>query len=457
MNASKMLLLLLIPCFCYSQSTVQKEKLTALAKNLVDVYNAGDSIRSLNFIMGSTHDEARIQAFERQLGEEHMEIGAVKTVRIKTVSPTETEALVQSVRYEAWWRMVVLTDTLQQFKEHHMGLVRVTDEVLQTGALSNGQLKAEIEDYLHRQAPYQSFSGNIFIAEKGKTLYAHSFGNNGDGQPNTADQLFSMASVSKLFTAVTILQLIDQKTLSLQTEVPAVLPELKNKKLAHITIQQLLSHTSGMGDYFEDPRFSQIMDSSKASLTSMVHTTFTGPAAFLPFIERDSLQFEPGKGWRYSNTGYELLGMITEKITGVPFSRYIGDSVFKKAGMKSAVPGSGSGGSVATVADLYAFAQALQGGKLLGMPLTENMLHYAVNGWYGYGTEHQTLGEEHIAGHSGGFEKVCNELNIYTHSGITVIILSNIDPPLGHFLSDEIKQLLIRKPALAAQKEKDTR
>ena len=450
MNAYKLLLLLLIPCSCFAQTPVQKEKLILLTKKLIDVYNANDSTPSLNFIKASANGELRIQAFRRQFGQERAHIGAVKLYRIKTISPTEAEALVQSLRYEAWWRVVVLTDSLQQFKEHHMGLVRVTDEVLQTGALSGGQLKKEIEEFLHRQAPYQSFSGNIFIAEKGKTLYAHSFGNNAGGKPNTADQPFGMASISKLFTAVAILQLIDRKALSLQTVVPTVLPGLKNKKLAHITIQQLLSHTAGMGDYFEDPRFAQIMDSSKASLTAVVNAGFTSPLAFLPFIERDSLSFEPGTNWRYSNTGFELLGTIVEKISGVPFHQYITDSVFNKADMKTAVPGSGSGSSVATVADLYAFARALQGGKLLSKPLTENILHYTVNGSYGYGTEHQTLAGEHIAGHSGGFEKVCNEFNIYTQSGITVIILSNVDPPLGHFLSDKIKQLLIRKPALAA-------
>ncbi|MBE7172674.1 MAG: beta-lactamase family protein [Williamsia sp.] len=444
----KLLLLLLVPVYCCSQSQVQNEKLITLTRNLIDVYNANDSVGSAKFIQGTAKDEARIQAFHHQFAQEHAHIGPVKVHRIKTVSPTEAEALVQSLRYEAWWRVVVITDSSQQFKEHHMGLVRVTDEVLQTGALSDTQLKTEIEDFLRRQMAYQSFCGNILIRSKNKTLYARSFGNNATGQPNTFKQPFGMASVSKLFTAVAILQLVDKKALGLETKVATVLPELKNKKLAHITVQQLLSHTAGMGDYFEDPQFTRIVDSVNATLTSMISTNLSRLASFLPFIERDSLQFEPGKGWRYSNTGFELLGLIVERISGIAFNRYITDSVFRKAGMKHAAAGTGSGGSVATVSDLYAFSQALQEEKLLSKQLTGQLLHYTINGSYGYGTEHQTLGGENIVGHSGGFEKVCTELNMYEHAGITVIILSNIDPPLGHFLSDKIKQLLIRKPRL---------
>lgn len=445
MKTFELLALLLLPGFCIGQSPVQNERLVTLTNNFINAYNENDSAQYMRFLTSTATDESHTQAFLHQLNQEHLQIGALNVFQIKAISPTETVALVQAPRYEAWWRVVVLTDSMQRFKEHHMGLVRVTDKVLQQGILPDAQLKNEVESYLRRQAKYQAFSGNILVEKKGKTIYAHSFGTHDEDQPNNWNQMFNLASISKMFTAVAILQLIDKNVITLETEVETILPDLKNKKLAHITIAQLLTHTSGTGDYFEDVYFAHLADSLKTSFTSVINTKFISPAAFLPFIERDSLKFEPGKDWRYSNTGFELLGIVIEKVSGLPYDQYIKESVFEKAGMKHAVAGTGSGNSWSTINDLRAFARALQGGHLLSEPLTKKMLQYTVNGSYGYGTEHQTLGSEHIIGHSGGFEKVCNELNIYEHAGITVIILSNVDPPLGHFLSDKIKQLLIPK------------
>jgi len=114
--------------------------------------------------------------------------------------------------------------------------------------------------------------------------------------------------------------------------------------------------------------------------------------------------------------------------------------------MTATVPGSGAGGGTSTASDLLRFTTALRNGKLLSKQRTAQFFTYQVNEQYGLGSEHQKLGGETIVGHSGGFEEICNEVNMYTKSGYTVIILSNSNPPYGHFLGDKIKTLLVRKP-----------
>jgi hypothetical protein len=103
-----------------------------------------------------------------------------------------------------------------------------------------------------------------------------------------------------------------------------------------------------------------------------------------------------------------------------------------------------SGGGVSTVEDLNNFATALRTQKLLSKNSNTELLTYTFNNEYGYGSEHAQIGKEQVVGHSGGFEKVCTELNIYLQSGYNVIILSDVDPPFAHFLSNKIKELLIR-------------
>jgi CubicO group peptidase (beta-lactamase class C family) len=181
------------------------------------------------------------------------------------------------------------------------------------------------------------------------------------------------------------------------------------------------------------------------SMRALPATAGVPSTLYLPYFESDNLRFAPGSGWAYSNTGFELLQYILEKTTGLSYSAYVTAHILKPAGMTKTELGSGAGGGRVTVADLAHFAAALRSGKLLSTNRTQQFFDYQVNEQYGWGSEHQRLGNETIVGHSGGFENVCNELNLYTRTGYTVIILSDINPPFAHFLSDKIKTLLVQK------------
>jgi D-alanyl-D-alanine carboxypeptidase len=447
MHFSKLLLLfLLVPALGFSQTPAQQQQLTTLTKNFISLYNSGDTAKLHAFINEVDTSAARAQKFLEQLGREQGAIGQVNIQRIRIVSPTETEALVQTPRFETWWRVMISTDSLQRFKEHHMGLVRVTAEVLSNKPLSQPVLGKEIEAFIARQAKYQPFSGTVLIQKAGKPVYAKAFGTGANSQPNTIQSQYGLASVGKLFTTMAILQLVEQGKISLDDSVGMLVPELKNKKLSPITITQLLSHTSGMGDFFEDPNYQKIMDSSQAALKQVANTEFVPEAtAYMPFFEQDNLRFAPGIDWAYSNTGFELLSYILEKVTGTPYKTYVTKHVIDVAGMTHTELGSGAGGGRSTVEDLARFAAALKADRLLSAALTQRFFEHQVNEFYGWGSEHQKLAGETIVGHSGGFENVCNELNIYTKSGYTVVILSNTNPPFGHFLGDKIKTFLVPK------------
>jgi len=174
---------------------------------------------------------------------------------------------------------------------------------------------------LHKE---QKFYGNVLIAEKGTVLYQKSFGkaNIATDADLTANSVFELASVSKQFTAMGIMLLRKQGKLSYEDSLRKFIPELPYQ---HITIRQLLHHTSGLPDYME--LFSNNWDTTKiATNKDMINLLATHQPAIL---------FAPGEKWEYSNTGYALLASIIEKVSGMEFGAYLHKYIFKPLGMKN--------------------------------------------------------------------------------------------------------------------------
>ena len=127
------------------------------------------------------------------------------------------------------------------------------------------------------------------------------------------------------------------------------------------------------------------------------------------------------------------------------FVNYVETNVLQKSGMTMTEVGSGAGGGLSTVPDLFNFANALKSNKLLNSETTKLFFGYTVDGTWGLGSVHQKLGSERIFGHGGDYEGVCTDFGMYLNSGYTVIVLSDMDPPFAHFVSDKIKEFIIRK------------
>jgi len=169
-------------------------------------------------------------------------------------------------------------------------------------------------------------SGNILVAIHGKIIYKRSLGyaNTAERILNNDSSTFQIASVSKTFTAVAILQLKEKGKLKLDDPVNKYLPDFP---YGDITIRHLLSHTSGLTDF-------QIFEGPHRADTGKIFSN----ADIIPAIKADkqAILFKPGEKWSYSNPGFGLLALIVEKVSGMPFQDYMAKYVFKPAGMQHA-------------------------------------------------------------------------------------------------------------------------
>jgi CubicO group peptidase (beta-lactamase class C family) len=174
-------------------------------------------------------------------------------------------------------------------------------------------------DKIHRE---EAFSGNVLIAEKGKIVYAKSFGyaNAETKTPLTEDSIFLVGSVAKTFTAAAILKLKEQGKLNLDDGITKYLPELSYK---NVTLRHLLTHTSGLPEYQSPEIIKEIRE--KGAGNSELIDVF---ARLNP-----KLHFAPGSKWDYSNTNYILLALVVEKASRKSFPQFLRENIFVPARM----------------------------------------------------------------------------------------------------------------------------
>lgn len=207
---------------------------------------------------------------------------------------------------------------------------------------------ARIDSLARALFAQHELQGNILVTDKGKPVYEKPFGYADVSKqlPNTSSTSFMLASVSKIFTSVAILQLKEKGKLKLDASVSKYLPDFP---YANISIRQLLSHTSGLPDY-------QIFEGPNSDEPSRIFSN----ADFIPAIRnyKAGLLFQPGERWSYSNVGFGLLALIVEKVSGIAFQDYLSRYVFRPANMKHTYVSS----QLLHVAD-YAEALRLNGKK----------------------------------------------------------------------------------------------
>jgi len=317
----------------------------------------------------------------------------------------------------------------------------------------------EFQDFLEELVENDKFSGAVLVALDGKSVFHEAYGMaNWEKQiPNNLDTKFNLGSMDKMFTAVAIMQLVEQGRISLQAKAGEYLPYYPNREVIDsITIHQLLTHTSGMGDYFNHESYPD------------VHNKLRSLDDYLPLFVDTPLLFQPGLKFRYSNSGFIVLGLIIEAVSGESYYDYVRAHIFEPAGMKDTacyevdagtpnlaigyttydhewndtgvitdnswfIPmrGASAGGGYSTTSDLLAFANALMGQRLLNAESTTLLLKGKVdreaNVKYAYGFVDSTIAGHRMVGHGGGAEGICSFLNIYPELGYTFIVLTNTD------------------------------
>ncbi len=194
---------------------------------------------------------------------------------------------------------------------------------------STGTQKELIQLLIESYSNQGTFNGSAMVAEKGKVIFAGGFGyaNLEWKVKNTADTKFYLASISKTFTAVTVMKLIDQGKLTLDTRLSDVLKWYRADTGNKVTIRHLLNHTSGIANY---------LNMKGKSIYQVADEFGTAPIDKLAFAKKycqGNFEFEPGTKWNYNNTAYFLLGLIIEEVSGKTYENAVADFIFKPLGM----------------------------------------------------------------------------------------------------------------------------
>jgi CubicO group peptidase (beta-lactamase class C family) len=310
-------------------------------------------------------------------------------------------------------------------------------------------------DQIEQVARKTDFSGVISIHQADAPLYEQAFGYRDiqNQLPNSPATRFGIASGTKFFTALGIGRLIDQGLLTLETEVGKLSPEYVGFINPRATIQHLLTHTSGIYDYYDE----EIEQDFDHFFVSIPWYQLETPSDYWPLFQGQAAKFQPGERFSYSNGGYVFLGLLIEKITGRLFRDFMQEQVFQVAHMPQTgfyalnnlpantalgyledrqttniynlpIRGGGDGGLLTTAEDLRSFWQHLFSQRLLSPELTAAFLrtHYRFSGKTGYGCGlYKQLDESQFA-IVGGDAGVGFDSRYLVKPEIAISILSNI-------------------------------
>lgn len=309
------------------------------------------------------------------------------------------------------------------------------------------------------------------VAIKGNIVYRKAFGmaNLELNVPMQPDMVFRIGSITKQFTSIAILQLMEQGKLSLQDEITKYIPDYPTQAYK-ITIENLLTHTSGIEGYTDVPEFEKyIME----DLT---------PAEAINKFKNLPMNFAPGTKWSYSNSGFFLLGYIIEKVSGKSYREYIEENLFKPAGMTSSLYGSdkkiikkraygyepdgdsvrnagyismllpySAGAIMSTVGDLYKWNRALISYRLvkketLDKAWTEYKLQNGKGTNYGYGWFLRQLQGSPTIEHGGGINGYLTNSIYLPKEDVFVAVFSNSTGKSPDLVSQKMAAIAIGKP-----------
>jgi CubicO group peptidase (beta-lactamase class C family) len=300
---------------------------------------------------------------------------------------------------------------------------------------------ASLDAFLGELTKKDLFAGAVLVAKDGKPTFRKAYGlaNRELGVANTPETKFNIGSINKDFTRDAIRLLAKDGKLSLSDTIAKHLPDYKGAGADRITIAQLLEHESGMGDFFGE----QFQKTPKGELRSLQD--------FVPFFVDKPLEFEPGKGRRYSNAGFVVLGLIIEKVSGKSYYDFVRDRVYAPLGMNDSgswqvdeiAQGRSTGytkrgptGPLATPRSNIELLPGRPSSAGGGMSTVDDLLRYA------NGLRADTLGLGAVAGFgaAGGLPGANAALEL-CDGGVTIIALANVDPPAAEFVAEQSRKL----------------
>ncbi len=346
-----------------------------------------------------------------------------------------------------------------------------------------GDKAAEIDAYIQGYCDLNQFNGSVLVAEKGEVILKKGYGMADFewGIPNAPDTKHRIGSITKPFTAILILQLIEEGKLSLDTKLSEALPYYREDTGAQVTIRQLLNHTSGIPSLTRLPK-----------LNADLRRTPLPPRELVETYCMEDLEFEPGSDYRYNNSGFVILGAVIEEVTGKPYEEVLRARILDPAGMKAtlydhtrdiikkrasgygrqgdavrhapytnmSIPFS-AGALLSTVEDLFLLDQALYGETILSAKGKEAMFTPGQGNYgFGIGVTEQPIGPDEesraILGHSGGIEGFVTIFRRIPEDKHCVILFNNTGgAPLGPLSGGIFEILYGRTPPVPKQPVSD--
>jgi CubicO group peptidase (beta-lactamase class C family) len=435
----------------------------------LEAFDSGDRAKLLEFFQKNY--PSRAGQIEGELGFRRM-TGGFEFKKAEYSLPTRFTGILKERDSDTFARFVL---DVEAAEPHHISNL-VLEQIpipaeFAPPRLSQDATLTALRAELDKRAAADKFAGTVLLAKDGKAVFKAAYGL-ADREKKISNQLdtqFRIGSMNKMFTAVSILQLVQAGKIKLTDPLGKYLPDYPNKDLASkVTIHHLLTHTGGTGDFF-GPEF----DKHRLELRTLQD--------YVKLYGQRGLEFEPGSKWEYSNYGFLLLGVLIEKVSGQSYYDYVAEHVYKPAGMTltaslaedQAVPGrsvgytrereegaqptstadawqpntdtlpyrgTSAGGGYSTVEDLLRFANALQSHKLLGAEHTDLLTTGKVDtpggGKYAYGFGDRSFSGIHCFGHGGGAPGMNGDLEICPGPGYTIAVLSNLDPPAAQRVTD---------------------
>jgi len=331
-----------------------------------------------------------------------------------------------------------------------------------------------MEQIIQSYVSNHAFMGSVLVAREGKTLLdkGYGFANLEWQLPNTPTTKFRLGSITKQFTAASILLLEERVKLKVDEPVKKYMPDAP-AAWDKVTIFHLLTHTSGI------PSFTSFPDYPKRKWEAMT------PQQLVDWFRDKPLEFEPGTRWNYSNSGYVLLGYLIEKISGQSYAGFVQQNIFTPLGMKdsgydsnSAViehrasgysPGKNgpenagfvdmsiplsAGGLYSTTEDLLRWEQGLFGGKLLS-PASLAKMTTPFKQDYAFGLAVSTGSGHKIIAHNGGIEGFNTSLAYYPDDKLVVAVLGNLNGGAPDQIASSLGKVALGEKVMLSSERKE--
>jgi CubicO group peptidase (beta-lactamase class C family) len=331
------------------------------------------------------------------------------------------------------------------------------------------QRAAAWDRYVSQLAANDLFSGVVLVARDDQVVFDRAYGlaSKRFKVPNRTDTRFNLGSVNKAFTKTAILQLLAQGRIDLDAPIVRYLPDYPASTGEKISVRQLLTHTSGLGDIFT------------AEFRRASSDRFREPRDYFPLFVSAPLAFEPGKGNSYSNAGYVVLGAIVEAVCSCRYDDYVKEHIYAPAGMvhtealdadatvenvadgyervsgvsglaqwrsnqfQHAIKGSPAGGGYSTARDLWRFVQALKRGSLLPATLAGLVFGRQLSPAPA-ARDRSEAPSQAIAFPNGAISGGGPGINaaVQVSGPYTIVVLSNYDPPAATTVGEVVAGLL---------------